>query len=80
MAWSTGTADAQLVERTESARVALLSATSLWAIRLSDPLLLALGVRAALALPELRMRFSGTEVARFGRPLADASVSLQYCF
>jgi hypothetical protein len=75
---STGSATAPLEGTADTATLALVSAMGLAAWRLTPTLRAVVGVRTALTLPELQVRFAGEEVARFGRPLFDGSAGLEW--
>jgi hypothetical protein len=76
--WINGEARDRYEAHADTTTVALVSALSGVAARLSRSLRIRLGFGASLALPELSMQFAGSPVATAGRPLFDGTVGLEW--
>ncbi len=77
-AWVTGDAGPGYRATTDATAVFLPSAVAAAAARLGQSLRLRLGLGAGFAFPDLSTRLAGESVASAGRPLIDATVSLEW--
>lgn len=78
LGWASGDAEPGFVANREVIVVGMPSAAFNLAVVLKRRLRLFAGVRATVAVPEVEVRLGGRRAARYGRPLVDGSVGLEW--
>jgi hypothetical protein len=78
--WSTGVGAVRYVGDQETALAGYLGGTGRLAVVLGRWFRVEIGAAVGAVMPEVRVRFAGDSVARFGRPLVDAFAQVELSF
>jgi hypothetical protein len=80
LAWSSAEAKMPFEAREDAARAAFVGARARLALKLWSAARLVLAAGAAIVVPELHVRLGGTDAARFGRPILDGMLAVEWAW